>query len=1048
MPGWFRKGFLFGVVLVIGFTSRVNAQLPVFTSTHYTSENTGLSHNTVLHIMQDQAGFIWFSTMDGLNRFDGKTMRVFRHNSADSTSLSNSFIHGVTEDKDGLFWIGTRDGGVNLMDPRTGKITRIQHQPGVAGSIPDGPVNRIFRDSEDLMWLSFFSGELGIYQLGNERFLKMDLRVPITNEGLSSVNSILELKDGSFLISSFKGVYYLEAESVRRFRNNPQSGEIYFVDRILFSEKEPHPNINTMYIDSKGTFWVELVGRGIQELKTEHLSDSIKESVRSGIKATASPYAVVEREPYIMMGGEDGEILVIDKQTKAFHYIPITKEETKGAAKIFEDREGRIWFYTWGKGVHLLHERKGIKHITTKEGLPSDFILGFAEEGEDSWVATNNGLGLIRANGTVENYHGRIQGFSDDSIWSLYRDDLGLWIATRHDGLFFVPAKELQKTNPKARRFHIGNSVLASNNVHQVMRDSRGWLWLGYQGEGVQIIHNVENWLNGSLANSLTLTNEGSEIKLNSRSVRKIYEDQQANIWIATTGNGFNYLQFSGNRISEISYFEPGNQERPLSHRDGRSIYQQNDSTFWLATYGGGINRWNRYTNQLVSFQINQGLANNSSYGILPDKDPKVIWISTNNGLSRLNTETLRFINFTLADGLQNNEFNTGAYFVKENGELLFGGVNGVNIIKSEEFAINQTPPPVYLTQIRLFNEPLVTDTTAGFIHAVNLDYNQNFLSFDFAALDYSEPLSVQYAYKMEGIDEDWVYSGNRTTADYPGMRPGTYSFNVKAANGDGVWNPKVASLSIVIRPPWWNTWWFQTLAISLVLILLANMIRYYSQRRLKKQIRKMEIENRIKDERERISRDLHDHVGAQLANILSGLSLVDKYTQSNQRKKANTLMKALKTDATVTIRQLRETIWALNQNSMKLDVFVEHLQNYFKTQRALTSTLELSISIEGGQNPELSSPQALNLFRIIQEAAQNTLKYANADQFHICFQQRGDLLHTTIKDNGTFNGDNAGFNGGYGLKNMKKRVQEINGNIKIQIEQGMEIQLSFYLDK
>lgn len=207
-----------------------------------------------------------------------------------------------------------------------------------------------------------------------------------------------------------------------------------------------------------------------------------------------------------------------------------------------------------------------------------------------------------------------------------------------------------------------------------------------------------------------------------------------------------------------------------------------------------------------------------------------------------------------------------------------------------------------------------------------------------------------------------------------------------------------------------------------------------------------MEIENRLRNERERISRDLHDHVGAQLANIISGLSLVDKYNEFDLKEKSQNLMSSLKGDAELTIKQLRETIWALNQSELDLVAFSEHLRTYFKNQSALTESLQVNLDIKGDSSTRLSSTQALNLFRIIQEASQNTLKYAGAENLNIGLERQNGLLKVTIKDDGQFKGDQSDFNGGYGMKNMSKRAHEIGGKVEVRTENGTEVTVELKL--
>ncbi|MBO6522855.1 MAG: hypothetical protein JJ971_03445 [Balneolaceae bacterium] len=1032
------SGALFIVVFLEVFCPAV-AQVPQFSATHYNAENIGLSHNTVLNMTTDKYGFVWISTMDGLNRFDGKSVKIFRHSPGDSTTLSDSFIHGLFEHSNGKYLVGTRDGGINILNPKTDQIERVNHSS--SKSIPEAPVNVIFNDSKEFLWVGFFSNRIGNFNLEEKKYYPANLVEKGTGEQIFSVNSILELKDGSFLLSSLNGLFYVPGKEVEEFRVSPSSNEKMLATRLLFSKENPSPNTDNIFMDSDGDLWVRVVTGDLRKFQTDHLQDETLLSIKSGVARTSSK-KYLERGDFLIKGHLEGTIKAIHKKTEEEKVLKVVDvNDVVGASTLYEDHLGNLWFYTWGGGFFRFEEKKGITLVTNREDrkvLPATFVLAFEDEEQGIWIGTSEGLAFVGD----EQYSFPVPYEINEalgSIWSLERDDFGLWIATRTNGLFLITTESINNRKIELIQFSTQNSLLLSNNVHQVVKDSRGWLWLGYQGKGIQVIKNVKQWSEGEPASVLNLKQENSEISINSNSIRKIYEDKDGNIWLATTDNGFNYLSIEDESIVNVNFFEPGTE---LSHRDARSVFQQNDSTFWFASYGGGITSWKTASDELLNLRTPEGLSNNSVYGILGDENPEMIWMSTNNGIGRLNTRTLSFTNFTEADGLQNNEFNTGAYYKSTSGELYFGGVNGFNIINTKDLEVNKTPPKIYITGINLFNQALEIDSSAAFVNNLELEHNQNFLSFEFAALDYEEPTGNLYAYKMEGVDSDWVYSENRNFADYPNLEPGEYIFKVKAANTNGAWNEEAKSVHINILPPWWQTLWFRALYISLLALCSVLLIRYYSQRKLKEELRQLEIKNKLRNERERISRDLHDHVGAQLANIITGLALIDKYVEVDEREKSIKLMKSLKGDAEVTIKQLRETIWALNQNEINLKGFITHLNNYFKNQSALNEQLSLAINLQGNETEILSATQALNLFRIIQEASQNTLKYAKAERLEILFQRQNGSLEVSIKDDGNFIQGETNFNGGYGMKNMEKRAKEINGELKVTTEKGTEIKV------
>jgi ligand-binding sensor domain-containing protein len=325
---------LLGLLLYAPF---IWSQTPTFSSVSFTTENSRLSHNTVLSMFQDSRGFIWISTMDGLNRFDGQTMKIYRHNPADSTTISNSFIHGVFERADGMIWIGTRDGGINILNPMTDEITRIQFDPANPLTIPNAPVNVMYRDSQHQFWLGFFTGQLGFYDEEAQAFFPADFRNSQTGEVLGSINSVLELGDGSFLFSSLNGMYYAEALEVARFRKEPTTAHLSVLP-FKFSRQRPFPNTSNLYLDDVGSLWVEIVGEGFELVNPIHIPEQVKKSLQTGWLTTSTQNIIHERPEYLLKGAGNGALQFIDKITKKTSQIPVSSEEVQGAATLFESR--------------------------------------------------------------------------------------------------------------------------------------------------------------------------------------------------------------------------------------------------------------------------------------------------------------------------------------------------------------------------------------------------------------------------------------------------------------------------------------------------------------------------------------------------------------------------------------------------------------------------------------------------------------------------------------------------------------------------------------
>lgn len=1028
------------------------AQPPTFRVTNINNQ-VKLSHNTVTSLTLDSHGFLWISTIDGLNRYAGKSVKVYNHSENDSTSLSNGFIHGVYEYNVDELWISTRDGGLNILNPITDKVEVINSESALNNGIPNAAISLLYKDSDDVFWLSFNNHSFGIYDSEQKKYTAARLIEMDSGFEIGSVNSVLELNDGSAIVSSYNGLYYIPSAEIDEFRNNPTLGKVIKSREILLKRNLAKPNISNLYLDKQNHVWIREVSDGFRKVDTNELPAIVLKSVATGEAGNSVKGLVLENEEYVTVGGLNNEIVSIHKETGAQSFQKINVAEgLTGVTNLFEDYKGNIWVGIWGAGLYLLEEEKGIELVNKKqlgESLKSNFMLAFEEEENGYWIGTARGLAFWdNEKKKLHSYEGEIEGFGGVGIWSIERDSSGLWLVGVEGGLNFIDASALKNKMPlTASNFNAQNSFLKQEQLHQVFKDSRGWLWLGYEGAGVQVVTNTESWQNGEAAQLIELDPRTSEMRISSDNIRKIYEDNSGDIWLATMDRGVIRIRINENKIGRIESFNyDENNSNSISYNDTRSIYQQNDSTFWFATYGGGITKWVESSNTFTRLKKEQGLPNNSTYSIISGHNNRFLWISTNSGLARLDTENMKFEGFTESDGLQNLEFNTGAYLALKDGNLLFGGVNGFNKISPDLLSINTHKPPVFITDINLFNEPIKADTSVLFKKELNLKYNENFISFEFVALDFKEPNQNQFAYRMLGVDDSWVFSGNRNYASYPNLGEGKYIFEVKAANNDGIWNEIPATIKVHISPPWWRTLWFKWLSGLVFIAITVSAIRYVAQRKLRLQIRKMEVENKLRNERERISRDLHDHVGAQLANIISGLSLVDKYNQRDESAKAIELVSSLQGDAQNTITQLRDTIWALNQKELTVDVFMDHLKTYFKSQSALSSLLEIKYEVENDGENILSSTQALNVFRIVQEAAQNTLKYANATTLIISMKCIAEQITLNIKDNGCFKKETNSYYSGYGMGNIRKRTEEMDGEFELLTENGTEIKIIFNL--
>ncbi len=994
----------------------LNAQSLDFKFEHIT-EKQNLSHNTVEGIIQDKEGFIWFSTIDGLNQFDGYACKVYRHNDGDSTSISVNFLHGIYEDSKGYLWISTRGGGINRLDKRTGIFKQYKHIPGDPNSLSNNNVNCILEDKSGNFWIGTETGlDLLNPQSGMCKHFKHEPNNPIS---LSSnwINEIIQDKDGCLWISSFNGLNKYDPVSKKFMR--------YFNERN--NRNSLSENFTTsLFEDEDGIIWIGTKGGGLNSFdKEKNLFSRYNEAMLkslSSLPLNINSIILFEKDQ-LLIGTEGEGLLLFDKKKNIFYAF---KHEPRNSFSISsdivtgicKDNQNNIWIGTWGGGVNKLAGQKKEFNLISSAMLDkasphsaSVFAL-WKDKQNNVWIGTK-AKGLTKLNRSSNTFYKHYLN-SSKGINAIYEDKQGfLWLAS--EGLI--------RFNKRDGSYKIFNSdpddenSVSSNDIKCINADSKGNLWIGTEDGGACSFNPKTNKWKRYFNN-----------KNNPTLVRCIYEDKAGNIWLGTYRSGLIKLEMKTGKA--VTYSQNPADIYSLSNNDVRCIMESSDNEMWIATYGGGINKYDSSSGRFYSIKENDGLSNNFTYGILEDEEGN-FWISTNYGLTKYNRKNNSFKIYTQEDGLQNNEFNTGAFLKADDGEMFFGGISGFNNFYPGKIKDNIHIPPVYLTSFKIFDKEIKLDSLITYKKNISLSYDDKFFSFDFTALDFINHVQNRYAYKLEGFDRDWIRTGQRRFASYTNLDPGQYNFRVIACNSDGIWNTTGASLRIVILPPFWMTWWFETILGVVLLSALIGTVRYYSTRKLKEHIRALEKEQAVRKERERISRDLHDNVGSQLTYLISS---IDNLTFARENHSLKTVVDRLKDVSAYgrkTIKELRDTIWAMKHEDAEISQLILKLNELRQEINSSLSSLHMEINNSVTKPVTLNAQQTLSLYRITQEALQNIIKHSRASKVEISFSEIQSKILLQIKDNGKgFDIDNTIK--GNGLTNMKNRCEDAGGKFQI----------------
>ena len=809
---------------------------------HLTIED-GLSQNAGLAIFQDSRGYLWIGTQDGLNRYDGYGFKIYKHDPDDPNSLSHNSILSMGEDKNGSLWVGTWGGGLNRYDPATETFTPYLPDPEDPASLSDGTIYSIKSDSNGNLWIATLAG-LDRYNSETDTFehFKNDPNDP---NSLSSdaVSYIFEDSNRQLWIGT--GAGGVEGSGLNRF--DPSSGTF---TRYQHDDSDPESlasnNVASIVEAPDGAFWIatggfSLRGAGLDNFdpqtgKVKHFKHDLQNEHSLSGDDVMSLWLDPDGALWIgtWANGLSRMSLADPGYFSRYQNDPFFPDSLSGDEvwSLFRDRSGILWVGTSHSGINKLPSNAGqFSLYRNNPGNPASLganaIGAFAEDKRGNiWVATWGG-GLDRfnpADGTFTHYHHDPENpnsLSDDLFMDVYVDPYNMvWAGTLGKGL-----NHLNPATGRATHYlhdPENPNSLADDNIAAFLPDKNRGLWVGTFG-GVSLFDpNTDSFTNYS-------NDPANPSSLSSNTVVSLYLDSNNILWIGTWGGGLNQLDLNYPRQNDpktatlTRYIHNADDSNSLSEDSVWTIHETADGYIWLGTQLG-LNRLDPRTGEFKHYTEKNGLPNNVVLGILEDGDGN-LWLTTNNGLAEFDPRTETFTHYDTSDGLQSNEFNSIAYFKSADGTMYVGGINGFNLFRPEDIKPNPVAPQVVVTRFDVFNESQHVDLTGR--TPIELSYQQDVISFEFSAFDFQAPQKNQYAYKLEGFDDDWIQSGNRRYVTYTNLPGGNYVFRVKASNSDGVWNENGISIPVTITPPFWQTWWFIGSLVVGLGMLLAGGFRY-----------------------------------------------------------------------------------------------------------------------------------------------------------------------------------------------------------------------------
>jgi signal transduction histidine kinase/ligand-binding sensor domain-containing protein len=1018
----------------------------------------GLSQNAILALLQDSRGYLWVGTQDGLNRYDGYGMTQFKANPNDPNSLSFNSVISLYEDPDGFLWIGTWGGGLNRYNPATNQFTRFLPDPNDPASLSNAVVTSIIQDEHGRMWVGTLDG-LDLYYPATGKFIHFhsDIANPTTLSS-NAISVITPTEDGKLWIGT--GAFGTFGNGLNLF--DPSSGET--TRFTTYGNCLKSPNISSIAVGKNGNLWIGHGGSGLPGGGVDEF-DPISSGCWHFEGSYGTQYTnnnvtrlLFDQDDRLWVTIWGGGLLYMDPDKPGmFANIRHDAADTESLSSdntstLLLDRSGVLWVGTFDSGLNKLN-LESLQFRTYKNNpantasLASNRVSAFAETRDGGiWVGTME-AGLDKFDPLsgefthFRNIPSNLDSLSSNRILSLYADPDGtLWIGTVNNGLnHYDPLTGIFK---HYRHDSADPSSLIDDEVTYINRDGAGILWVATMGGLSRLDPGSDRFVNysGLSGAPVTLKTDGGDL------------------WIGTWGGGASRLSLAlpgilpanNARLTVmLTLMHDTGDPNSLSENSVWAIHKSTTGMFWFGT-AGGLNRYDPKTGDFKLYTEKQGLPSTSIVGITEDLNG-FLWMTTANGLARFDLETETFRNFDKSDGLQGNEFTANACFTSPTtGDIYIGGSNGFTVFNPEQLKVNTTLPKAVFTGFNVFDQPYPFDPQG--INPIRLNYNQDFVSINFAALDFHTPSKNTFAYMLEGYDSAWIQAGTRHSASYANLPPGSYTFRLKAANSDGVWEENAADLSITISPPFWQRWQYQALFVmGLIAVVFAGF--RWRLREIRRNERKLEIriaerteelkqanrllsekaaQDAVTAERTRLARELHDAVTQTLFSATLIADVLPDLWNKNLAE-GNRRLEELRQLTRGALAEMRTLLVELRPNAL-VEVPLPTLLKQFT--ESLTGRARINIQLSNCGDRKLPADVQIGLYRIAQEALNNVVKHANATQALVTLQLDDTVWMSIIDDGIGFTPDTVTADH-LGLKIMRERAEAIGAELFIQTSAG-----------
>jgi len=932
--------------------------------------------------------------------------------------LPQNSVNAIVQTQDGYLWLGTYEGLVRF----NGKTFTVFDRSNTP-VLQSNRITSLCLDTKGRLWIGSYGGGIAVYD-GN-RFSK-----PVSDSSIGayiSVQSMTSDPFGRVWMTTERGVFALKDSNI----------EISYPTSV-FDNRIP----DGIFSDSKGRIWCR-TATGLFIIETGRLQRFLPKTYYTNVlpsrKSGVWLFNFLQDGSGYMSTYTDS-ITYVGKIPPAMMNLHI--------APLYEDSRGVLWCYAY-KGI-ATYDRGKYDYLSEGNNIPIEYIQTVIEDREGNiWVGTN-GNGLLRFRDGRFTPIGIAEGLLGENIWSVFEDSRhrkwigtlggggwcysidqnGIHPITNKGGIYFCFLED-----KKRNVWLAGESIVLADGRRRTLSpsffsfvlalDSSGRVWLTPSHGGIYII------VHEKIVDSLSLGNSAADA-----SIRTMKTDRDGSMWIGTQNGLFHYLN------DRIIHYTTAN---GLPNNWIRSIYQDTDGVLWIATDGGLAKKVGE---KFFSYTVQNGLYSNTIHIILEDDSSK-LWMSSNKGIFVVRKSDLQLFDeqnihhipcvvYGEEDGMRSAEGN-GSYqqggWKMHDGTLWFATIKGIVVVDPNNLKTNMVVPSVVVEKIVSDGKEL---SFAG-----NLEFHDPVkdIAFHYAALSYRVHSRVRYRYKLEGYHTDWIEAGNQSRAQFTNLPSGDYVFRVIACNDDGVWNTTGASIAFTLPAPFWMSWWFRGAAVLVILMVIGGTVRFLELRKIRQRIEQLEREKALERERSRISKDMHDEVGANLTKItiLSELALREPAQTTTHLRKITETSREV-------IDSMSQIIWAINPKNDKLENLVAYLREYIGETFELTNIHCVMLFPDELPALSLSAEFRRNMFLTVKEAVHNIIKYSHATDVQAALYMTNNAIVFTIRDNGVGFDVSTPSQFGNGLQNMKKRIEDIGGTFTIDSFPGKGTTVKFVI--